>query len=54
MRIEIRTGKPTDEVIMTDGAAAIGWGAALGIKEALGLNYLPGILFYFPWSSWTC
>ncbi|EFP76393.2 uncharacterized protein PGTG_02834 [Puccinia graminis f. sp. tritici CRL 75-36-700-3] len=41
MRIEIRKGKPTDEVMMTDGAAAIGWGAALGIKKALGLSYLP-------------
>jgi hypothetical protein len=41
-RIQIRQGKPSGEVLMTDGAAAIGWGAALGIKKILGLNYLPG------------
>ncbi|PLW21793.1 hypothetical protein PCANC_02922 [Puccinia coronata f. sp. avenae] len=40
-RIQIRQGKPSGEVLMTDGAAAIGWGAALGIKKILGLNYLP-------------
>ncbi|OAV95701.1 hypothetical protein PTTG_04825 [Puccinia triticina 1-1 BBBD Race 1] len=42
MRIEIKFGKPTDEVLMTDGAAAISWGAAMSIKETLGLNHLPG------------
>ncbi|KAI9629184.1 hypothetical protein KEM48_011030 [Puccinia striiformis f. sp. tritici PST-130] len=41
-RILIKVDKPNDEVLMTDGAAAIGWGAALGIKQALGLEHLPG------------
>ena len=41
-RIQIRKGKPSGEVLMTDGAAAIGWGAALGIKKIIGLDYLPG------------
>jgi len=41
MRIEIKRDKPDKEVLMTDGAAAIGWGAALGIKTALRLRHLP-------------
>ncbi|MBW0476806.1 hypothetical protein O181_016521 [Austropuccinia psidii MF-1] len=39
--VEILKDKRNDEAIMTDGAAAISWAAALKIKRTLGLSFLP-------------
>lgn len=40
-RVKLITNKRQDDMMMTDGAAAISWGAALRIKDMLELKFLP-------------